>query len=466
MEIKSLTLINFKNQDHAHYELKKVNHFFGDNFTGKSTIGDAIAYVLFGVTKFGYKLHTNEFVKMDKTNMYVQLDVINDGKNYKIKRERHGSKNRVMIDGVVAKDTEIEEIFGSAELFLYTFFLDTFPTLDKKEAREFIIKLLTQSGYVKEEATFDSMEKQLTAIRRKEKERKNRSSYYCGQQEVLKKQIEQTTVSVGTETTTQTRSLVEEEINQLTMNIQDNTMKLNQLQSEEKRLNNEKMATPNLQVGDSCPTCRQILFSEQLALLEEETSQKEANRTSELYRIRLEKEQVTEIISKYQQQLFSLKEKLYSLPVDETPNHLVKQWQQQVNDIEEKLHQLNLESTEDKNEASLIKAAIANLASKYQLVINQQLTRSSMILFQTLKNGELRPDFQLQYDGKPYRVLSTSEKMRCMLEVVHLISTLSETNYPVFIDNLESITHLEPPATQIITASVKKGSPLTLYSKE
>jgi hypothetical protein len=86
-------------------------------------------------------------------------------------------------------------------------------------------------------------------------------------------------------------------------------------------------------------------------------------------------------------------------------------------------------------------------------------------LFKQLKNGELQPDFQVTYKNQPYRVLSNSEKIRSMLEIISLINQEKNVNYPLFLDNLESITHLNPPVTQIITATVKKGMPLTLKMK-
>ena len=111
------------------------------------------------------------------------------------------------------------------------------------------------------------------------------------------------------------------------------------------------------------------------------------------------------------------------------------------------------------------KSKLGQTATHIQSIINAPLHHSEIILFKQLKDGELRADFQIHYKKRPYRILSTSEKLRCMLDIIHLFQKHLQTTYPLFLDNLESTTHLEPLDTQIITASVKKGMPLTLHVK-
>lgn len=94
------------------------------------------------------------------------------------------------------------------------------------------------------------------------------------------------------------------------------------------------------------------------------------------------------------------------------------------------------------------------------------MTDTKIELYKQLKTGELRSDFQIIYKNRPYRVLSNSEKIRCILEIISLLNNRSPFTYPIFLDNLESVTHLTPPNTQVITAMVKKGVPLTLMVKE
>ena len=58
------------------------------------------------------------------------------------------------------------------------------------------------------------------------------------------------------------------------------------------------------------------------------------------------------------------------------------------------------------------------------------------------ESGELRDVFKLTWDGRDYVRLSLSERVRCGLEVVELLSRLSGKSYPLFVDNTESLCDL------------------------
>jgi hypothetical protein len=64
--------------------------------------------------------------------------------------------------------------------------------------------------------------------------------------------------------------------------------------------------------------------------------------------------------------------------------------------------------------------------------------------------GELKDCFELAYDGKDYRVLSTGEKIRLFVEISNLVSTMKGIDYPVFVDQCESISEYNSFSTQII----------------
>lgn len=55
-------------------------------------------------------------------------------------------------------------------------------------------------------------------------------------------------------------------------------------------------------------------------------------------------------------------------------------------------------------------------------------------------------------------MLSYSERIKAGLEIGNLIMSLTNTKFPIFIDNAESITTYSIPDTQIIEARVKEGT--------
>lgn len=69
--------------------------------------------------------------------------------------------------------------------------------------------------------------------------------------------------------------------------------------------------------------------------------------------------------------------------------------------------------------------------------------KAGLKLYEAMKeSGELRDVFKLTWDGRDYVRLSLSERMRCGLEVVELLSRLSGKRYPLFVDNTESFCDL------------------------
>lgn len=72
-----------------------------------------------------------------------------------------------------------------------------------------------------------------------------------------------------------------------------------------------------------------------------------------------------------------------------------------------------------------------------------RMRKAGLKLYEPMKeSGELRDVFKLTWDGRDYVRLSLSERMRCGLEVVELLSRLSGKSYPLFVDNTESFCDL------------------------
>ena len=74
--------------------------------------------------------------------------------------------------------------------------------------------------------------------------------------------------------------------------------------------------------------------------------------------------------------------------------------------------------------------------------------------------GEVKDDFKLQYEGKDFNLLSTSERIKAGLEISNLLMNATGYIYPVFVDNAESITVIPRLDTQMIAAKVKEGEVL------
>jgi len=96
---------------------------------------------------------------------------------------------------------------------------------------------------------------------------------------------------------------------------------------------------------------------------------------------------------------------------------------------------------------------------KVQALFN---TLSVRLFKQNKGDGEIKPDFEIEMDGKPYSKLSLSETIRAGLELRDVLSEQSELITPVFIDNAESITRFKEPIGQLITCRVVAGQELNV----
>ena len=104
---------------------------------------------------------------------------------------------------------------------------------------------------------------------------------------------------------------------------------------------------------------------------------------------------------------------------------------------------------------SLIHAAGEFAAKKAEMTFAKlKMNRASIKLHDLVKTtGELKNVFRFTYDGKDYRWLSTSEKLKAGLEVSDMLKRLTGLCYPTYIDNAECLTtKLDKVNGQIILA--------------
>lgn len=93
-------------------------------------------------------------------------------------------------------------------------------------------------------------------------------------------------------------------------------------------------------------------------------------------------------------------------------------------------------------ELNILADAVDKYAAKQmELTVSRlKMDRAAIKLFDVVKStGEIKDVFRFTYDGKDYRWLSASEKIRAGLEIAGLLKRLTGLTYPTFIDNAECI---------------------------
>ncbi len=112
----------------------------------------------------------------------------------------------------------------------------------------------------------------------------------------------------------------------------------------------------------------------------------------------------------------------------------------------------------------LINEAILYMAKCVELMLDGlKMGSTEIVLTELVKStGEIRDCFRFSYEGREYKCLSLSEQVRVGLDAAMLIQRLSGRNYPVFVDNGESICSFgrSQPSSQVIVARVANGQEL------
>ena len=157
----------------------------------------------------------------------------------------------------------------------------------------------------------------------------------------------------------------------------------------------------------------------------------------------------------------------------------LRECREQCRELESKLSALNemasaqtpdfdCEIREAQEAIGKIKRTMTNVISyvskRAELTFSQlKMNRVEISLYDVVKStGEVKDTFKFTYSGRRYDRLSLSEKIRAGMEVSELIKRLTGRNYPVFVDNMESVDDLANvrPTGQIIMAKCMSNAPL------
>ena len=258
------------------------------------------------------------------------------------------------------------------------------------------------------------------------------------------------------------------------------------------------MQIKSVKVGDQCPTCRTVVTSEnhgsiisemkkelaevlekgkgaksafqELLEIEEKSKIKfEEFRTADLARIETE---LAELKSPDSAEIETIENqiRLGNLSEEEYAEltELTKQAENYAKEVEmlceadripEKIAEIEKSMAYTKNHMAelqkLIQAAKEFTVRRTELTLSRlKMNRAAIKLYDVVKStGEVKDTFKFTYDGKDYRWLSTSEKIKAGLEVSELLQRLTGLVYPTYIDNAECITtKLAPVQGQVILA--------------
>lgn len=132
-------------------------------------------------------------------------------------------------------------------------------------------------------------------------------------------------------------------------------------------------------------------------------------------------------------------------------------------DIDGQIEQANQKITALKKQIS---NAAQYVVKRAELLFSSlKMNRVEISLYDVVKTtGEVKDVFKFTYAGRRYDRLSLSEKIRAGMEVSELMKRLTGRNYPVFVDNMESVDDLANvrPSGQVIMAKCVRGAELSV----
>ncbi|WNF33809.1 AAA family ATPase [Aeribacillus composti] len=501
MKIKfvNLRLHNFKSHRDLSIEFGDKIQITGENATGKSSIFESISWTLYGTDPLGSKLDPTP-ITYEADETFVSLLINVDGKEVLLGRELKKGKTKYFINEVPSKATEFNELLEKLfdkDLFLSLFNPSYFPSLHWEKQRSMLLKYVTAPA--NKEVLKELPEEQakvlsellkkhsLDDIEKVHKENKNKKdkAYIAAQSrtKTLKEQLEEQAPTVPLDSLNAELSALKKkraEIEKITDATGETNARINVLQGqinallrERDQLKEDFSIIKAEKIEDTCRVCKQPLQGDAVTAAEQE-------KQARMDRI---KQQFDEVVAKRKE----LEAELQSLEYIDVSEQLskVREIQEQIYQIEAEINkhkqfellQKQVEQAQADEKETLeslnnsifvldsVKAFRAKEAEIQAGKVQELFDNLSIKLFEELKNGEIKPTFEIEMDGKPYRKLSLSEGIRAGLELRDVLSRQSGVITPVFVDNAESITSFKQPVGQLIISRVVAGQELKIESE-
>lgn len=560
----------------------------GGNGRGKTSIADAIAFVVTGLPFFGERgldrLHNEK-----NPDVAIQMRFVDEnGITHELTRIRRNNDMSIYYDGHTIRQLDLADLFGERDVFLSIltplYFIEELGTSGKNLLERYLPfipqeTILAQlSGEVQaslEDEVILSPDAYLRGRRAEIRELEERITYLGGQKDLAatqKKQHETMRVEIsegitalqneiaaleekqfaGLDTDEMQERLVElsqrydemardergdtvqrqKELHALrekivrrqaeqyqskfTEPLAEITAKVNDLGARYKR---EAVAYKAFHAGMDCPTCHRRVTEETLPevqaalkktiselyaagteqkgqLTELQELDKKARDTFDAFKeedLRKWAEDAVELERRCAEQsetgsqaAESLRSEIQNLTAELEYGNLtqaeydrLRECREQCRELESKLSALNevasaqtpdfdREIREAQEGIGEIKRTMTNVISyvskRAELTFSQlKMNRVEISLYDVVKStGEVKDTFKFTYSGRRYDRLSLSEKIRAGMEVSGLMKRLTGRNYPVFVDNMESVDDLANvrPTGQIIMAKCVSNAPL------
>ena len=481
----------------------------GANGKGKTSIADAIAYAFAGVPFFGER-GADELQNNQTNEIEVGAEFIDgDGINHCLTRTKKYDTVNIMYDNVCVKQSEMDAVFGDKNVFLSIFnplyFIDVLGD-DGKQLLESMLpeikhedvmaalpvttreilkneNIFSADEYIKNkraeirecEETVICYKSQMELVKQQRRERENdcrilremlndADSKITESEAVRDKNQDIESEIIRLKTIISEREAVPY-ISQYAEQISKAEIDLKVLYAEHAELTE---TIKNIVTGCQCPACMTEVTDDNIDNIRLKLQARLAelvrdgkNAKTLLYKLTAkDNEEMQEFENNKAVTLAQEREKLRELEFNKAEIGEVRFDELSRAKVEyaAKLEAYSDTMTEKCDYNALISRTEAEIVRLTVLIneANLYTAKRSEMALEKLKADKTKDCFKFTYDSKPYKWLSLSERINAGLEVSQLIRQLSNRNYPVFIDNAESVNSFSEyfNSEQIITAKV------------
>lgn len=503
MKIFTLTIDNFKSIKHLQIDLNGGNATIeGQNGAGKTTIADAVCWLLSGKMSDG---KTGESANLHDSGKITTVEIKTDS-GLKIRRECNGKSLYFVHDipcGAMDFKFQIAEIFKNAVPVLLTPF--NFCRLHYSERRNILLNLFAKNIVV-DVADFEEIADELQKVSpeqiiktfayNKKQMEKELATIPARIDELQKNIVTVDAAAINAEIDELTKKIsvklddvkkcqaasskklefynqslmfdsearkLEDKVSELRAEYRNNEIELNRLRREYGDLQKATSGT--------CPTCGNKVPAENLneiqTRLNEIISQgKEISEGQELLKQAAETAKIN--AEDLRQKAAELKQQFENEDANSTTSDDLKAAILERDELQEKLSQLKLQLAESERAADYqkriaqlkeneisIAAIIANYEKKIYLAemyirrkieileqtINQHFQFVTFKMFEDFKTVEgVKECCEPMLHGVPYAALSKGEQLKASLDILQALQKAYGVELPIFIDDAESYT--------------------------
>jgi DNA repair exonuclease SbcCD ATPase subunit len=510
-KIRSLTAEGFKSfSEPRSFTFGDVSHITGHNGLGKTTVADAIAYAIMGVPFFGEQ-SLDRLYTVGSRSLRVGLTLEADGAEHALTRERVGDVTTIRWDGNILRQTDMYAMFGDRDTFLSIFNPLYFIEILGDKGRSLLERclppvkpenVLARLPEAERELLERDFPPKLEKLRARLRETEDAMIYIEGQSDLLELQNRERRAAID---------LLDRDISELEtkrssgFNFEEMRAKLTELYARYDEASRDAKNTPDiselenefgalkaeyereksiltkLRAGITCPTCKRKVTEESLPDVKE-SFERGIRRTLE--RGRELRAKLSDAERDPEETLSAIKAEIQSLEADIQygglePDEqwkldgLIKDREKLLCDISDSSAKMSVavsiagQKTLAEDTKAILAAAKLYEEERAAMLFSdfKMLNRVSVVLYDAVKStGEAKSVFKFSYEGRPYKFLSLSEKIKAGLEISELLRRLTDSDYPVFIDNGESVPVIDNvrPSGQILIAQVVKGAELEI----